>query len=936
MKRTLNTRMRNRPTNATDSVSLVREWLYNRRSELAAANGTVLDGITNRTDTTYEQHSNEWWKVEAAAVIGPHTNSLTITKTQLTGLSDSCRRHEVMMVGRDDPIAPPVGASVPLARTETTASFDPSTGIETETTTSSIAPTVMRRSLHGVLLSEETGETTTYTSYDALGRVAATSRTGILPVPDGGTGTTGVSPVATFDYAPCGDLIAKHTYTNGMDIITESYSYDMLGNRIATTDALGNTICRTYDLLGNVIDEYGATYPVRYTYDTAGRRTSLSSTRDGVTWDTTTWTYDPRTSLCTSKTYADGSTVTYTYTPDNLPLRTTYASGRWKENVYDERRRLCGMIYSSSNMDYELQLDEYGRTTFASNGVAQTGYALNDAGGATNETWATDNAIDTITRTFDGAERLTGLAITEQGYAQYLDYSTNGLLTSISNSDAVVAYNYSPDLKDVGYTMAFADGGTFASVAVRDPYRRDLVLSVTNSCGGNPHTLEYSYDALSRPVSRNADTFGYNARSEVSSANIGGNSETYEYDGIGNATFATFNFATNIYTANNLNQYTSILCYAATLRETTHDVDGNLTFDGVFTYAYDADNRLASVSSNGLVLVTNQYDHKGRRVRKTTPTSETTFLYDGWNLIYEREIAGTVTNETFYYWGKDLSGSLQGVGGVGGLLYLKRNGTIYVPHRDANGNIVRYADTIGNVVAEYTYGAFGNTLFATGALADVFNFRYSTKYYDPETGLYYYGYRFYSPVLMRWLNRDPIGEQGGENLYVFCANNPCSYFDPYGEKISIREEEMIVKDVISTRKRGVFLWHVPTPSIVCSYMGTMSISGSAYRKIEILTPGLKQWAKRGKEYDRKWGAERSDTDEWKITYAHEKDHWNSFNKLFAFLHMLNEFDDMELCNKCNQMKEDLERQFNVLYLEAVQKSASYDMPGRNMGGEYPK
>ena len=501
--------------------------------------------------------------------------------------------------------------------------------------------------------------------------------------------------------------------------------------------------------------------------------------------DTTTWTYDPRTSLCTSKTYADNSTVTYAYTPDNLPLRTTYASGRWKENVYDAQRRLCGVIYSSSNMDYELQLDEYGRTTFASNGVAQTCYVLNDAGGATNETRATDNAIDTITRTFDGAERLTGLAITEQGYAQYLDYSTNGLLTSISNSDAVVAYNYSPDLKDVGYTMAFAGGGTFVSVAVRDPYRRDLVLSVANSCGGNTHTLEYSYDALSRPISRNADTFGYNDRSEVSSANIGGNSETHEYDDIGNATFAAFNFATNIYTANNLNQYTSILCDSATLREPAHDVDGNLTFDGVFSYAYDADNRLASVSSNELVLVTNQYDHKGRRVRKTTPTSETTFLYDGWNLIYEREIAGTVTNETYYYWGKDVSGSLQGAGGVGGLLYLKRNGTIYIPHRDANGNIVRYTDTVGDVVAEYTYGAFGNTLSATGTFADVFHFRYSTKYYDPETGLYYYGYRFYSPVLMRWLNRDPIEEDGGCNLYAFCKNAPLLYIDVQGEHPAI-------------------------------------------------------------------------------------------------------------------------------------------------------
>ena len=69
---------------------------------------------------------------------------------------------------------------------------------------------------------------------------------------------------------------------------------------------------------------------------------------------------------CTSKTYADGSTVTCTYTPDNLLRRTIYASGKWKENAYDAQRRLCGVVYSSPDMDYELQLDEYGRTTYAS------------------------------------------------------------------------------------------------------------------------------------------------------------------------------------------------------------------------------------------------------------------------------------------------------------------------------------------------------------------------------------------------------------------------------------------------------------------------------------------------------------------------------------------------------------------------------------------
>ena len=106
-----------------------------------------------------------------------------------------------------------------------------------------------------------------------------------------------------------------------------------------------------------------------------------------------------------------------------------------------------------------------------------------------------------------------------------------------------------------------------------------------------------------------------------------------------------------------------------------------------------------------------------------------------------------------------LSDTLQGAGGVGGLLYLKRNGTIYVPHCDAYGNVMRYTDTAGNIVAEYTYDTFGKTIAQSGAMSEVFRHRFSTKYYDSETGLYYYGYRFYSPALMRWLNRDPIEDR---------------------------------------------------------------------------------------------------------------------------------------------------------------------------------
>ncbi|MBR1870737.1 MAG: RHS repeat-associated core domain-containing protein, partial [Kiritimatiellae bacterium] len=180
------------------------------------------------------------------------------------------------------------------------------------------------------------------------------------------------------------------------------------------------------------------------------------------------------------------------------------------------------------------------------------------------------------------------------------------------------------------------------------------------------------------------------------------------------------------------------------------------------------------------------YDAKSRRIRKVTPAATHTFFYNDWNLIEER-IA--YTNGTYYtihyYWGKDLSETLQGAGGVGGLLYLTIDGVIYIPCFDNNGNITCYLDANGNTIAVYTYDAFGNTSSSTGSLSSIFRHRFSTKYYDPETGLYYYGYRFYHPSLMRWLTRNPIEEDGGLNLYAICNNSPISVFDALGTSIIV-------------------------------------------------------------------------------------------------------------------------------------------------------
>ena len=115
------------------------------------------------------------------------------------------------------------------------------------------------------------------------------------------------------------------------------------------------------------------------------------------------------------------------------------------------------------------------------------------------------------------------------------------------------------------------------------------------------------------------------------------------------------------------------------------------------------------------------------------------------------------------------------------------DGVFYIPCYDHNGNIVLYVSETGSIAAQYVYDPYGNVVETYGNLAEAFSFGFSTKYHDRETGMVGYQRRFYRPDLGRWLNRDPIEEEGGENLYAFCINNPVVNVDMNGEKIRVEQ-----------------------------------------------------------------------------------------------------------------------------------------------------
>ena len=173
--------------------------------------------------------------------------------------------------------------------------------------------------------------------------------------------------------------------------------------------------------------------------------------------------------------------------------------------------------------------------------------------------------------------------------------------------------------------------------------------------------------------------------------------------------------------------------------------------------------------------------------RKETATIELRFEYDGWNLI------GTLNSElstlNSFARGLDLSGSFQGAGGIGGLLWVNNGSasTHFVSY-DGNGNVTALVNAAdGSESARYEYGPFGEVIRASGpavgSMVSVNPFRFSTKYQDDETDLLYYGYRYYSASTGRWLSRDPIGEKGGLNLYGFLNSDPIGNSDVLGRSL---------------------------------------------------------------------------------------------------------------------------------------------------------
>jgi RHS repeat-associated protein len=334
-------------------------------------------------------------------------------------------------------------------------------------------------------------------------------------------------------------------------------------------------------------------------------------------------------------------------------------------------------------------------------------------------------------------------------------YNNNNILTSITHPTGRTI-TYTPDqigrISQVS-TMLNGNPKTLASAITYLPYG-----GITGLTYGNGLTLTQGYDDQYRISSILTAsiinlTFGYdpngNITSIIDTVNPPGG-EVFDPPG-------TYTYQTETNKLIHIEGTPSI--------DFGYDANANITSKNTWTYIYDLSNQLIRVLDNSNQVAEYTYNGAGQRIKKVTPTETTIFHYDllG-HLIAETNQAGQMLAE-YIYLGDQL------------LAMIKPGEAVYYYHNDHLGTPQVLTDDTQTIVWKAVYTPFGNAVASIQTIENPF--RFPGQYYDSETGLHYNYFRYYNPQTGRYINPDPIGLEGGINLFAYVVN-PINWIDPEG------------------------------------------------------------------------------------------------------------------------------------------------------------
>ena len=634
--------------------------------------------------------------------------------------------------------------------------------------------------------------------YDALGRVEK--------ILQGDT-------YSIAEHDELGRVIEKRTETLDGTITTQvKHKYDSAGNRthVITSKGTTETIFDTNGAVLQIIDPMGHVTTTQYDYtcfppiitttdpkgiSTTGKLNSrgrdvenrISNANQQELHREEKW-YDDNGNQVKSESHIyQGTTPSHsivtrwTYGPMNRIEKVVESDQKETSYAYDERGRLQ-TITKPNKVQIHHEYDDLGRLIrFYSDDIDY--YYIYDNNDQLLSVYDFVSHT-TTTRTYDGYGNLTSERLAN-GLTLTNNYDAQGRRTQLTLPDkSAINYTYKAGnlyqvlRKGHCYTYSERDlEGSPTSIDLpnnigtitiqRDPLSRWKEMS---SPSYQSHFPSDAYDSVGNLCSHSCsdnlgnqtNTYTYDDLHQL----ISENDHSYDHDSLNNR----LRKDEHTCTVNDLNQITN-----DGERDYIYDSNGNLINDGHYIYGYDSLDRLILVKWVYLTIHFT-YDPFHRRITKKLYDDSylpevTRFLWDGDNEI----------GASFSKFGSRISELRvlgEGLGAeIGAATLLELYGATYVPIHDHRGSVVSLINIdSGKVTSTYRYTAFGEE--QTEHILSPW--RFSSKRVDSSTGFIYFGRRYYSPHLGRWITPDPQGFEDGPNLYAYLHNCPLAKIDPYG------------------------------------------------------------------------------------------------------------------------------------------------------------
>lgn len=578
--------------------------------------------------------------------------------------------------------------------------------------------------------------------------------------------TDSIGNQTNFSYNLAGQLLTT-TYPvtgqtgSGNSFSTNAYLY--VGGPLTTTTFYdeNNTqvrqVSRTYGLEGEALTVGGSTEPVTNTYDALYR---LKTLKDGNN-NTTTYAYN-NIGLLSSITMPGSEVTQFTsYDNDGNLLQRVDGNNVTTNYIYNDAESFLTDIQypATTNLNVHFTYDSFGRRS-----------GMTDSTGSHSYSYGNLDELLSMTTTY------TGLAAKTVSYSFYL----NGSRESMTTPAGTFNYSYDAAGRPTSMTNPFNETTSWAYQnndwlqtqslhnGVITSYTHNALGRVTRVFNqiGSTTISDFSsiaYDGIGNRTSVTASIPGatllngitgytYDSKNQLtqeSSTRNGGLTDNFAYDAAGNPT--TFKGQTNTYNSNNQQTGTGW----------SYDGNGNPTTYGGLTLTFDPENRMTSYSNS----FTAGYSGDGLRAWKENSSGRQYFLYDGINPAVELDSSGAVVATNTF--------------GANGLVSRRSGSDSIFYSFDSEGNAVQRSDGSGTVLQDYLFSSYGTVV--SGTLSDPFGYKGQAGYYsDLESGLLMLTFRYYNPNTGRFLTRDPIGFDGGMNLYSYVTNNPTNIRDPLG------------------------------------------------------------------------------------------------------------------------------------------------------------